>query len=169
MMGKHHMMFAASGWVAGYSTGVVPRATVGGVIPGLVVATAAGLLPDIDEDGSIVARSLGPVGQLLSHVIATVSGGHRGATHTVPAALLFSLAVWLLTRDPSLAVAALWGYLSHLVGDTLTPMGVPWGWPLDDLDERFSVGLFTTGTFIEVLVVHGGAVLCGVVAIRFSR
>lgn len=43
-----------------------------------------------------------------------------------------------------LAVAA--GLLSHLVGDGLTPGGVPWLWPLP---WRGSLGLFRTGSNVE--------------------
>lgn len=159
MIGKHHAIVAAASWAAVYSSGAAGTAT-GGVLPGLAVATGAGLLPDIDEDGSIVSQALGPVGWALSKVIGAVAGGHRGATHTIPAALLVAGLVLLATRSPNLAAAAFVGYLSHLVGDTLTPMGVPWLWPVRSVDDRFSLNLFTTGTYIEVLAAWGWVAAC---------
>ncbi len=159
MIGKHHAIVAAASWAAVYSSGAA-GSSAGGVLPGLAVATAAGLLPDIDEDGSIVAQALGPVGWAAAKVIGLVAGGHRGATHTIPAALFVAAVVLVVTRSPNLAAAAFVGYLSHLVGDTLTPMGVPWLWPVGSLDNRLSLNLFTTGTYLEVLATWGWVAGC---------
>lgn len=57
---------------------------------------------------------------------------------------------------PVLAVGC--GWLSHMAGDTLTPHGVPWLWPLRPLDDTVSVGLFRSGSPVEPVVV---AVLVG--------
>lgn len=162
MIGKHHAIVAAASWAAVYGTGIPGS----GFVPGLAVATVAGLLPDIDEDGAIVSRALGPVGNVLSDVVSLVAGGHRGATHTLPAVVLVAAAVYWLWGDPALAMAAGCGYLSHLIGDTLTPMGVPWLWPLRSVDHRYSLNLFTTGTFLEVLVTWGWVIGCGVIVYR---
>lgn len=166
MIGKHHAIVAAASWAAVHSTGATGKPGAQGLLSGLAVATVAGLLPDIDEDGSIVARSLGPVGWALSKAVSVLAGGHRGATHTIPVAFLVAAAVFAVSRDLNLATAALCGYLSHLVGDTLTPMGVPWLWPIRPLDARFSLSLFTTGTYMEVLATYGWVIGCGVAVYR---
>ena len=159
MIGKHHAIVAAAGYAAIHSaTG--DRADLKGLTAGLAVATVAGLLPDIDEDGSIVSQTLGPVGWALSKAVSVVAGGHRGATHTLPAVLAVAAAVFALTRDVDLTTAAAWGYLSHLLGDTLTPMGVPWLWPVQRLGDRLSLALFTTGTAFETVAVWGWVAVC---------
>lgn len=166
MIGKHHAIVAAASWAAVHSTGAAGPAGAGGVVPGLVVATVCGLLPDIDEDGSIVSQALGPVGWALSKTISFAAGGHRGATHTIPAALVVAGLVLVVSRNPHLAAAAFVGYVSHLVGDTLTPMGVPWLWPIKPVDDRVSLNLFTTGTYLEVLATWGWVAGCVFTAYR---
>lgn len=55
--------------------------------PGLFftgVAFAAGLACDIDEPGSVIARSYGALTEALAVVVHKVSGGHREAMHELP-------------------------------------------------------------------------------------
>lgn len=71
---------------------------------------------------------------------------------------LAGLAVAFLSADlvspgalwPALTVGA--GWLSHMVGDTLTPHGVPWLWPSRPLEDTVSVGLFRSGSWLEPAV-----------------
>ncbi len=123
-----------------------------------------GLLPDIDTRQSTIAhpsRSVARTGPTLgirrrsglatligaiawlldlpfSVVAQAVQGrlGHRSVTHSLGAAVIFSLTVlamlllfapryWLLT------IPACAGYLSHLAADGLTYSGQPLLWPLD--------------------------------------
>lgn len=165
MIGHHHAIVAAAGYAA-IHTASPQRADVKTLAAGLAISTVCGLLPDIDEDGSIVSRTLGPVGWVLSKAVGFAAGGHRGATHTLPAVALVAAAVWFATRDVNLTAAAGWGYLSHLIGDTLTPMGVPWLWPVQRLGSRLSVGLFTTGTAVETWVTYGWVAVCALLIYR---
>lgn len=197
MLGKHHSVFAASAFVA--------VATVGqmGLEPaelavGAAVAMGAGLAPDLDEPGASAARSFGPVGRSLSHLIARLSGGHRGATHTLPAVAAAGLGTAAVLQYPTAAavllgllvvvgldvlpqvregtewivgalvafaasgvvgvddvwpvVAVVVGMLAHMAGDTLTPHGVPWCWPVRPLDETVSLGVFRSGSWAEPAV-----------------
>lgn len=62
--------------------------------------------------------------------------GHRGATHSLGAMLLFSLNILIITLITNaqyweLSIIAMAGYLSHLLADGLTYGGQPLYWPLD--------------------------------------
>lgn len=108
MMGRTHTLSGAVGWLGGCAAltaaGVAPSPTV--VVVGAAVSAGAALLPDVDHPGSTIARTLGPVTELLSAgvaygaaVLRTSScqhcdagpdrGGHRAVTHTV----LFAVAL----------------------------------------------------------------------------
>ena len=81
-MGRSH---ATIGAIAGLGVGAV---IAGPVRPALTVASAlvgagAGLLPDLDEPGSTVARAGGAATRIVSAVTRRVSGGHRRATHSI--------------------------------------------------------------------------------------
>lgn len=121
---------------------------VGGPIGGALGAFA-GVVPDVDLDVGSVARGarwLGVIGiaggalggyLLNSPTIAglSIAGGflllmlirlpHRGPTHSLALALLWSLLGGLWLRDPGLIGAWAAGYLSHLFLDALTPQGIP--------------------------------------------
>ena len=206
MMGKHHAIFASACYVAAQSAavgaGAMAEPRAGQTLVGAVVAMGAALVPDLDEPRASASQSLGLVGRPVSRLIANLSGGHRGATHTLVAAALATFATsvasshataialligvlvalgldvlhwmkpegveWLIGAAvaagaasivqpgdvwPALAVAVGWG--SHLVGDILTPRGVPLLWPLRPLDETVSVGLFRAGSMVEPAVTWG--------------
>jgi hypothetical protein len=78
MLGHSH---ALSGAVTGTAAGILlhfpdPRtAALAGFTAGMA------LLPDLDKCGSSPARSLGFLSEAVARVIATISGGHRHATH----------------------------------------------------------------------------------------
>ncbi len=92
---------------------------------------------------------------LLSTAIQR-SGGHRGPTHSLPFVAL-GAGVWLwASQRYNLPIRVPWwtlpgGILTHLVLDTLTKGGVPWGWPLSR--KRISLVPIATGGTIEHLVV----------------
>lgn len=48
-----------------------------------MVAAGAALLPDLDHDDSTASEAFGPLTEALSRVIRWLSGGHRGATHSL--------------------------------------------------------------------------------------
>lgn len=68
---------------------------------------------------------------------------HRGLSHTVWAAAAW----WAIghglegqLRFDGIAQTALWGYLSHLLADTLTPSGVKWLYPLTKRTFKLPLG-----------------------------
>src|SRR5699024_3756324 len=87
------------------------------------IGAGAALLPDLDESGSTVGRSLGVVTEGVSRLLRSASravyqatgtpyelrdsrsdGGHRYLTHTIPAAVAFGLVAWGLAASMPLGV-----------------------------------------------------------------
>jgi len=106
MMGTSH---AATGVLTGGAVAVLCGADVLVTLMCAAVGAGAALLPDLDEPGSTVGRSLGRVTELAATGLRDLSrrvyrgtatpreladprdGGHRFLTHTVPACLVFGL------------------------------------------------------------------------------
>lgn len=101
------------------------------------------LLPDIDEPNSFIGKKV----WLLSKLIKFTTG-HRGVFHTLAIVLIFPL-IYFLTKDNEIFLKLSWfpyknfiigliiGYLSHLLMDSMTEMGVPLLWPLTK--EKISI------------------------------
>jgi inner membrane protein len=133
----------------------------------IVLAGIASLLPDIDEDGSLINNflfpslsrtyrsfalaALGlvmillffikslPLWVLLMGVFAAgvAYAPHRSVTHSI---LTCAYVTWMFyTIQPWMSVPVLVGYLSHLFADTLTSAGVPYLWPYK---KKFSMKAF---------------------------
>ncbi len=114
----------------------------------LVIATASAagaLLPDIDHPGSAFGRRVKPVSLLISAIF-----GHRGITHSRLAALALGLLLFFKVElMPDWAFGLVIGYLSHLIGDWMTPSGVPLLWPSR---EKFCAPyVFRTGSIDEAM------------------
>lgn len=113
------------------------------------IAGTAALLPDIDSPRSYVGS------RVPASVAVKLVAGHRGVFHSLLAAALFGLALFLYLRFKApaytfLAFPFAAGYISHLLLDALTPEGVPFFWPFK---LRFGLPLVGTGGFIERWVV----------------
>ena len=93
-------------------------------IPVFAAAGFGSLLPDIDHPGSVVGRRL----WFVSIPVAMIFG-HRGITHSLIAVVAISAAIAWQTGSQQWIVALAIGYLTHLMGDWLTPSGVPFLWP----------------------------------------
>jgi membrane-bound metal-dependent hydrolase YbcI (DUF457 family) len=89
------------------------------------------LVPEIVPLPSVVDQTGGTVGRVVAGVF-----GHRGVLHyPIVVIILGALAIYLNNH------ALLWlaaGYLSHLVADSLTKMGIPALGPLSS--RRFGIG-----------------------------
>lgn len=151
-------MMAATHVVTGVVTALGAALVSKASLPEAGILLAGGLLgcllPDIDHPQSWLGRRL----PFLSLPIAALFG-HRGITHSLIAvvAVLLSLlaAVSNLLDDEHvraslLALGIALGYGSHLLGDWLTPSGIPLLWPHR---QRFRSPLTfrTSGTFENVL------------------
>lgn len=80
------------------------------------------LLPDIDTTTAGAGRYVRPLAAWIE-----TRFGHRTVTHSLLFCAVLALAAWPL--GPSVALALLWGVLSHLLLDTLNVNGVPLLWP----------------------------------------
>ncbi|MBT4604508.1 metal-dependent hydrolase [archaeon] len=76
------------------------------------------LLPDIDEANSKVNKWSGPIGKIVAALFK-----HRGILHSVLLFFVLSLVVWKLVGQ-AYGIALFAGYLAHILGDSITPMGV---------------------------------------------
>lgn len=113
------------------------------------VAGAAALLPDIDSPRSYIGS------RVPASLAVKLVAGHRGAFHSLLAAVVFGLALFLYLRLKAQAYVFLAfpfaaGYISHLLLDALNPEGVPFLWPLK---LRFGFPLVVTGSLFERWVV----------------
>lgn len=79
---------------------------------------------------------------------------HRGPSHTLLAAVVVSVALYMLTDDRGTAVGAGTGYASHLIIDTFTYSGVMWLFPLE---HPFGLGLLESSSTSGNLLLSGYA------------
>ncbi|WP_174545572.1 metal-dependent hydrolase [Nocardiopsis dassonvillei] len=111
MLGVSH---AATGLLAGVAVGALLGAHPVDVVSCAAVGAGAALLPDLDEPGSTVGRSLGFASRGVSRALRAASrrvyratatpydlrgrsdGGHRHLTHTIPAVLVFGAVAGVL-------------------------------------------------------------------------
>ncbi|MBD0273309.1 MAG: metal-dependent hydrolase [Acetobacteraceae bacterium] len=142
MMAGSHVALGAAAWML-----AAPHLGQDALAPaGLGLAVAGSLLPDVDHPKSWAGRRLRPV----SHLVAAVFG-HRGVTHS----LLALVGCWAALRHGT-GVPRAWvapvvvGYLSHLLGDLLTPGGLRLAWPLRG---TWALPLCRSGSPFEPLVV----------------
>lgn len=117
MTGRTHL-------IAGMVAGVV-TATAAGINPeqAALIGGLAGLGPDIDTFNSKAGRAF-PVLPLIPW-----PGGHRGFTHSLPAAALTAAAVGAFF-GPKVALPVGAGWVSHILIDMLNPQGAQILWPL---------------------------------------
>lgn len=115
----------------------------------VLVYVAIGIILAIDV-GTILAIALGVIGGAAAGVIIgdgflrlirTAAGGHRRFTHSlVLAGVLAFLAMALnLTMDSVLWIVPAglaWGIVLHVVGDVVTPSGVPLFYPFSSFNVR---------------------------------
>ena len=141
MLAGSHVALGAAAWLA-----AAPHLGRPPLDPeALALAVFGGLLPDIDHPKSWVGRRLRPVSDVVARIF-----GHRGITHSLLAVLGCG---WLLRQG---IVPARWaeplvaGYLSHLLGDLLTPAGLRLLWPIRG---TWALPFCRTGSPFEPLVV----------------
>lgn len=101
------------------------------------------ILPDIDERHSTVNRWSGFIGRIISFFFH-----HRGIFHS----LLFAAVIfWAMKTYAGLyyAIGLALGYVAHLAGDALTPMGVQVFYPFSSFRLR---GPMKTGGLLEWVI-----------------
>jgi inner membrane protein len=142
----------------------------------LLAATFASLMPDLDEENSMIygytmekvspkmrrflVGGLGAVCMLIAAF--TFSGAffmagifclaipfvsHRRFTHSL---LALTIVTYLADSiHPDFTIPVLLGYLSHLLADSLTVSGVPWLWPIT---KSFRFAKLKTGGVPDYLI-----------------
>ncbi|WP_052190902.1 metal-dependent hydrolase [Chitinibacter sp. ZOR0017] len=141
MIAKTHIAFASL-LMVGCSVGILGRMPH---IYEVAIAGAAGLLPDLDHPKSTLGRIVPYISIPLAKLF-----GHRGITHSL---LMVGLVIWFLLTHPGErewpVLPLVIGYLSHILGDLLTPSGVPLLWPVR---KKFSLNLFKANGPMENLI-----------------
>ena len=92
MLGHSH---ALSGAVTGAATGIFLHMSEPRTVALAGFTAGMALLPDLDKCGSSPARSLGFLSEAVARVIATISGGHRHATHSILGIVVFTALAWV--------------------------------------------------------------------------
>ena len=146
MQARNHVPFAMScWWLFAIATGRPIDAF------GTMAAAIGGLLPDLDHPESVLGRRL----PLISIPLARVFG-HRGMTHSLLAVVFIVMGLVAATTIYQLGIVGwlipplLVGYLSHILGDSMTPSGVPLFWPHK---RTYSFNLFKTWSWQETVSV----------------
>src|SRR5690625_5061878 len=169
MMGVSH---AATGLLAGAAVGVLLGSHVSDPFICAAVGAGAALLPDLDEPGSTVGRSLGVVTEGVSRLLRSASravyqatgtayelrddrdGGHRYLTHTIPATIVFGLVAWGLSASMPLGMGAVVFSMSALGLGTVARTLKAWGTVRQrEMAALGAAALATAGAFIA----DGGA------------
>ncbi|MEI4949724.1 metal-dependent hydrolase [Aeromonas caviae] len=128
MTAQGHLLFSVTCVLLAHKVELTPAladASLWHIVP---MALASALLPDLDHPRSLLGRQLPWISGPLSRLF-----GHRGFTHRL---LAVGMGVWGLAQveapwllSGAVKDALIVGYLSHLLGDWLTPMGIPLLWP----------------------------------------
>ncbi|MBN8594795.1 MAG: metal-dependent hydrolase [Anaerolineae bacterium] len=162
MMGHSHLLI---GMAAGLGAAYLLPAPVA-PLEMVAIAGFTALLPDIDHPHGTIRRKIPFIDDLLLFWLP-----HRGLTHTIAAvagvAVICNLLHTAGVLSVNLAVAAVFGYISHLLADLMTISGLKVWWPLSDETYHLWPGLRTGGLteqFICLLVV----VLMGWLVVRMG-
>jgi inner membrane protein len=102
------------------------------------------LLPDIDKIGSKVSKKFKVISFFVNIFI-----GHRGLVHSILIPVILYLILFLIRMD--IAIAASFGYLSHLVLDCFNVSGVKLFWPF----PKKIKGFVKVGSLTEYLIFIG--------------
>lgn len=129
-----------------------------------VIGALAALFPDLDNSESTLEnlRIMGVRPLKIPAYFIDKLFKHRGFLHSLLAvALLTFLLFGFLPQVPKdILLVILFGYLSHIVLDSLTPVGLPWFYPVDRNFRLIpKITCITTGSFGETIFFVGLVVL----------
>ena len=113
----------------------------------ILFVSIGALFPDIDHPSSYINRKSWRIFSLSG-----IAKSHRGWTHSLIGGFVFTAIVYLISRQYGFnsvySLLFFFGYLSHLILDSLNPSGVAWFWPKR---KRYGINLIGTGSFGETL------------------
>jgi len=113
MMGRSHSLSGSVAFLAVLP--YLPHASAPEVVVATVCAAGAGILPDLDHQSGTASRSFGPISHAMCVAIATVSGGHRHATHSLLGIVVFTGIAWEASSNLWALGALLWICLGFAV------------------------------------------------------
>lgn len=126
-----------------------------------IIAGFAALVPDLDHPRGYLSSGNW---EILSKAVCKTTA-HRGWTHSLVGGLIFGIiagAIFTYFQSSLINVIPFFfGYVSHLMSDSLNPTGVNWLWPKNK--SRYKVGIISTGSETEAnfqsLLLIGGVSL----------
>lgn len=130
MMGRTH---ALSGTLVFGGVTLAHSFPVPELVAGLVITTAAALLPDIDHHKSTITKTYGPITKIVHWLVGAVFGPHRHGTHSIffVCLVLFGSQLAIEFRDHIASKISLVILLSIVTGGLIRLFKIK-GW-LDDL------------------------------------
>lgn len=130
--------------IMGFGAGamVSSGAGIAPAIAGGLLGAWVGLLPDIDHPNSRISRTFGILGFPFRIT------PHRTLTHAIWIPLALGAIALAYPHWITLTIAS--AYLSHIIGDMITPRGVPLFYPLSR--RAYGLGLVRTGGLLERLL-----------------
>jgi len=111
-------------------------------IPFIIILLFFSIFPDIDQPTSKISRKLKP----FSYFTAIL--GHRNILHTIYFPIAISL-ILLVFNLKILSLAAITGYLLHLILDSTTKKGIALFYPLS---KKRIKGIIKTGSITENII-----------------
>ena len=144
MLFHTHLMFGVVTFIL-----LSPVFSGGNEILFLVFVLLGSVLPDIDDGNSKIKKASGVLGSLISFMFK-----HRGIFHS----LVFVVILFIVMSfwNTYYAWALTIGYLSHLLSDSLTPMGIQFLYPFSSWKLR---GPIKVGGIGEWVVLFGLIIL----------
>ena len=115
----------------------------------LVILLFGSILPDIDEPKSTINRWSGIIGRII-----TFFAKHRGFFHSLLFITIISSVIYYFL-NPQYALALSLGFLAHLIGDGVTPMGIELLYPFSSfrINGPIKVGSWAEKVIMALLVV----------------
>ncbi len=156
MMGRQHALAGTAAWLA---AAPLLDQSPGQVALGALVAAGAGMVPDLDQRGSTIGRTYGPLTNVAARVIGAVSGGHRNGTHSLIGVAVFTAVAYLAAEHGGpLRWVLLWVLLG--VACRAYGVGVPGHRALTSLIHAVTMGVLTAavlaaGVDLTMILVAG--------------
>jgi inner membrane protein len=144
MLFHTHLMFGVVSFIL-----LSPIFSGGNEILFLVFVLLGSILPDIDDGNSKIKKASGVLGSIVSFMFK-----HRGIFHSL--VMVVVLFIVISFWNSYYAIGLTIGYLSHLISDALTPMGIKFLYPFSSFKLR---GPIKVGGIGEWVVLFGLVIL----------
>lgn len=159
MKGVQHCLGGVAAWLVAVPVlDVTTGLTDGQTVLGGVLSAGGGLLSDLDQRGSTVGRTYGPVTNLSARIVGGLSGGHRNGTHSILGVVAFAAVALFAVHVGGVALfLALW----LLIGAADSGLGIsPRKWSILGLGHAVIMAAVTgvilgTGVAVGVPLVAG--------------